>query len=635
MPVSGAIETLQEPSVNEFLAHPDFRQVAAFFLGWVFMASLICMLYSSVFQNLLNRCVSGLFTTSGGNASDSENSPEKSPSIWTGPSVRGSSLFTKRDNHTLVFALCICLAFASVGYFLSLLSFDPRNGPAACAFVVAWGGMAAQSARLVGLLILSFELRKLGIGRWETTVFRIGLGIGIVFVFVTNAISTGTTEVVQQIAVSLCYRRHFLPTSLVSSLIYFCFELYVVIRLALLIAPAFMQLKHRLGAMTDVRVLQGISLMLLELLTVVPAVTFTGVLGEFIPFSVGSLAVLATFNYCNSVAVKSQLTSIPTIIHSSSPSRRSAAPTIHSLFLSDEDPPRPPSPYHYPQSIPNHPFSHWPRRPESARRSENIDSVVANSIRDAVIQVASTGSRAPVNRLPQGVSPLPSSTENPPSSTSASDPIPGQPLRPRHILPDQATYAERFEHKEQAAPPINTNYHALRSWPIAESVTARSPRSLISVVCGSDVIKVDRQSSATSTTRQSSRSGAAASGLRHSYLASSPYNTSVSLPSRSSRRYSWTATNEELVTLPVLYETSIERTPETEVPSKPRPLTFGEQAFHDAPLFYANTGLPSVPVTGPSGPKMRGPRPPLPLGADGRSLTLSLDEALYLHRPPT
>jgi len=62
--------------------------------------------------------------------------------------------------------------------------------------------------------------------------------------------------------------------------------------LALLIAPAFMQLKHRLGAMTDVRVLQGISLMLLELLTVVPAVTFTGVLGEFVPFSVGSLAVL-------------------------------------------------------------------------------------------------------------------------------------------------------------------------------------------------------------------------------------------------------------------------------------------------------------------------------------------------------
>jgi len=44
--------------------------------------------------------------------------------------------------------------------------------------------------------------------------------------------------------------------------------------------------------MTDVRILRGISLILLELLIVVPAVTFTGVLGEFIPFSIGSLAVL-------------------------------------------------------------------------------------------------------------------------------------------------------------------------------------------------------------------------------------------------------------------------------------------------------------------------------------------------------
>jgi hypothetical protein len=45
--------------------------------------------------------------------------------------------------------------------------------------------MAAQSARLIGLLILSFELRQLGIGRWETIVFRVwlGIGIGIVITF--------------------------------------------------------------------------------------------------------------------------------------------------------------------------------------------------------------------------------------------------------------------------------------------------------------------------------------------------------------------------------------------------------------------------------------------------------------------
>jgi hypothetical protein len=47
------------------------------------------------------------------------------------------------------------------------------------AFVVAWGGMAAQSARLIGLLILTFELRQLGISRWENIVLRIWLGVGL------------------------------------------------------------------------------------------------------------------------------------------------------------------------------------------------------------------------------------------------------------------------------------------------------------------------------------------------------------------------------------------------------------------------------------------------------------------------
>lgn len=49
----------------------------------------------------------------------------------------------------------------------------------AVAFVVAWGDMAAQSARLVGLLVLSFELKQLGIKRWEIIVFWAWLGVAI------------------------------------------------------------------------------------------------------------------------------------------------------------------------------------------------------------------------------------------------------------------------------------------------------------------------------------------------------------------------------------------------------------------------------------------------------------------------
>jgi hypothetical protein len=107
------------------------RQVAAFVLGWVFISSLSCILFSSIFQNFLQRIISGLFTTSGNISPDPETPSEKSPSIWTA-SAQGSRLFTKGDNHTLVFTLCICLAFASVAYFSSLLSFDPSNGAAAC-----------------------------------------------------------------------------------------------------------------------------------------------------------------------------------------------------------------------------------------------------------------------------------------------------------------------------------------------------------------------------------------------------------------------------------------------------------------------------------------------------------------------
>lgn len=39
------------------------------------------------------------------------------------------------------------------------------------AFVVAWGGTAAQAGRLTGLLILSLELKKLAIRRKEIYIF--------------------------------------------------------------------------------------------------------------------------------------------------------------------------------------------------------------------------------------------------------------------------------------------------------------------------------------------------------------------------------------------------------------------------------------------------------------------------------
>lgn len=77
-----------------------------------------------------------------------------------------------------------------------------------------------------------------------------------------------------------------------SSVIFFALEVYAAIRISLFIAPAFLQMKHRTGILKDNRLIRAISLIVLELLTIVPSAIFTGTLGEFIPFSIGALGVL-------------------------------------------------------------------------------------------------------------------------------------------------------------------------------------------------------------------------------------------------------------------------------------------------------------------------------------------------------
>lgn len=85
----------------------------------------------------------------------------------------------------------------------------------------------------------------------------------------------------------------FLATSLATSSVYFLLESYVAVRMALCISPSFLLVKHRLGAIKDPRVMQALSLMLLELLTVVPHAMDIGITGEFVPFSIGALGVMS------------------------------------------------------------------------------------------------------------------------------------------------------------------------------------------------------------------------------------------------------------------------------------------------------------------------------------------------------
>jgi len=331
------------------------------------------------------------------------------------------------------------------------------------------------------------------------------------------------------------------------------------------------------------------------------------------------------------------VTSMPSSIISPFSSRRSSTPTVPSVAFQAAGPPFDPSLHHeipYRQTIPNHSFAakspddpvlqidRWQSRPKSARSSLSIDSATAKSIKGVVIQVASRGSRAPVTRLPQGTSPLPLSTRNfpPPEFLNEGErasPVPVRlhPGRPRQILPDQAKYAEQFEREslKKPVPPaifIHPNSPALQSWPTAEPVTARSPRSPVSVVYGSDIIRVARQNSTTTdATRRTSHFGGATSSLHHSYL-TSPRETLTSSTARSSRQYSWAYPREEM---PALFETPIDGMLRINGDSSPRRRTFGQQSW-GAPVLEppprAITELPSSPRVASSGPRIRGPRPP-------------------------
>jgi hypothetical protein len=76
------------------------------------------------------------------------------------------------------------------------------------------------------------------------------------------------------------------------SAIFMTLELYMIGRLLSFIAPLFLEFKHRIGAVTDMRVLRVLSLLLFDILNLVPGVKVTGIIGEFVPFSIGALIVL-------------------------------------------------------------------------------------------------------------------------------------------------------------------------------------------------------------------------------------------------------------------------------------------------------------------------------------------------------
>ncbi|KIK78189.1 hypothetical protein PAXRUDRAFT_111710, partial [Paxillus rubicundulus Ve08.2h10] len=288
------------PSVNEFLQHPDFRQIAAFFLGWVFICSLLSIA-SSPTANSLARCLashvsvrpSSISANPTGNSTAASCVEKRLDPLSL--HNRNSNLHSRED-HFLTLMLFVCFAFASLANFSSLLTFDAGSGSPACAFVIAWGGISACCGRLFGLVSLFIELQKLRVTKFEKYAMVVLLFAAVALVFAEYAVSIGTTEFLPQLGTYLCYRIRYLPTSLTTSLLYMALEAYILLRLMWFIAPGFLSLPHGIVAIGDARALRTASLILLELLTVIPGINFVGIVGEFIPFAIGSLCVLGAFN---------------------------------------------------------------------------------------------------------------------------------------------------------------------------------------------------------------------------------------------------------------------------------------------------------------------------------------------------
>ncbi|KAI9508937.1 hypothetical protein F5148DRAFT_1191549 [Russula earlei] len=264
--------------VNDYINHPDYRLVAAFCLGSVFFSGLRHVWFSAFLRQLMWSCKEIVDRMRARTVETGAS--ERFPHEKSGEMRRAA--FEQRD--TLVLLLCMGFMLASLSSFLSLLTFDLIGSGAACAFPLV------PSASAILGLDLRHRLRR---RPWESGLFWAWLGLGIVFGGITAGIGTGQlVSPVYLYSVALCFRKRFLPTSLVSSILNLMLEFYVIIRSLSLTPPS----QLNLLVVKDARIIQAGSLFLFDLLIVVPNATTTSWVAEFVPYAIGALGVLAAFN---------------------------------------------------------------------------------------------------------------------------------------------------------------------------------------------------------------------------------------------------------------------------------------------------------------------------------------------------
>ncbi|KAI0089290.1 hypothetical protein BDY19DRAFT_136428 [Irpex rosettiformis] len=181
---SGPVDTV----ADYYLSHPNGRVIASFFLGGAFMHALHYLFSSTWVRGLLGKVRSTIYSPIRSRCVkvDPENpatltmsekggfTREKSEDL-----VESQSIRQYNDHSSLIFVLNLCLLLATFTLFLTLLAF--RNGwQTGCTFVVAWGGMSSQVARLLGMLILILELTTmLGMRKMAVWGLRVMLVVAL------------------------------------------------------------------------------------------------------------------------------------------------------------------------------------------------------------------------------------------------------------------------------------------------------------------------------------------------------------------------------------------------------------------------------------------------------------------------
>ncbi|OSD04249.1 hypothetical protein PYCCODRAFT_1466219 [Trametes coccinea BRFM310] len=485
-PLPGADDSL---FATEFLRHPDFRASAGFLLGWVFWSSISYAYQSQFFQQLGRIC--WRFIRSERNpphARDIEAMAFATPEKGGQQREQGRQTAAQRisNESALVFTLNLCFAFASFAKFCSILAYDPGGANTACAFTIAWGSMADQAARLVGLFILTLGLRARNARAVEFYCLCAALVIALSFVLAFNATNTGNIVSVQSLTVAICVVDRYLPTAILTSASLIAIELLMIVR-SLSWGDRHSGLRYMLRKSMNLQVARACSLLLLDVLTVAPNVVHTNVLARFVPFSLAALIVLIVFN--RGMYVKTQSGFAP----NASGARSRGLMPRPLTFISRS------SPHEAVESS-----------PESSEKGEII-----------------------VIDTPMGQPrPVPGIKRAPPVLVPSSAPprIGDAPvfedLQARQILPFQVQYAERLERHIHTGPIVPSRPKRQRPHiqvVIQEIDSARASRSegVPSTIIGSDIIRLPSAVAASRKNSNAWSSGSAVTPSEYTSRASS------------------------------------------------------------------------------------------------------------------